>query len=179
MKLTDFGFAKRVTDRTYSLCGTPEYMAPEVLRSQGHSYGADWWSLGVLIFEMLTGNALFASEDAMTTIEMILSDDLICFPAHVELDAIDLIVNLVQHDLTQRFGCMHGGSQDIKQHRWFKSIDWHAIDAGTVVAEWRPPSIGAMSGDNFEHIPDDDFDAINDNDSNETDDDFEDLFADF
>ena len=55
LKLTDFGFAKRIVDKTYTLCGTPEYISPEVLLNQGHGKGSDWWALGVLTYEMLAG----------------------------------------------------------------------------------------------------------------------------
>jgi len=55
LKITDFGFAKKITDRSFTLCGTPEYLAPELIMSTGHNKGVDWWALGVLIFEMLAG----------------------------------------------------------------------------------------------------------------------------
>ena len=55
LKITDFGFAKKIVDRSFTLCGTPEYLAPEIIMSSGHNHGVDWWALGVLVFEMLAG----------------------------------------------------------------------------------------------------------------------------
>ena len=63
MKITDFGFAKQINDKTFTLCGTPEYLAPEIIMSVGHNHGVDWWALGILIFEMLAGYPPFYDQN--------------------------------------------------------------------------------------------------------------------
>ena len=72
LKITDFGFAKHVTDKTWTMCGTPEYLAPETIRGRGHSREVDWWALGVLLFEMLAGYPPFSAQDAIALYEKIL-----------------------------------------------------------------------------------------------------------
>ena len=71
LKLVDFGFAKLVEERTWTFCGTPDYLAPEILAHKGHNYAVDWWTLGVLTFEMLHGEPPFASQDQMSTFKKI------------------------------------------------------------------------------------------------------------
>ena len=65
LKVVDFGFAKLIKDRTWTLCGTPEYLAPETIRNKGHGKGVDWWALGILIYEMMTGFPPFCGDTAM------------------------------------------------------------------------------------------------------------------
>jgi serine/threonine protein kinase len=73
LKLIDFGFAKVVRKRTYTICGTPEYIAPEILLNQGHSKPVDWWTLGILIYEMLAGFPPFQDEDPMNIYRKIIN----------------------------------------------------------------------------------------------------------
>jgi serine/threonine protein kinase len=150
VKVTDFGFAKVVPDKTYTVCGTPEYIAPEIIRSQGHSAGADWWALGVLVYEMLAGYPPFYADNPFGIYEKILSAAPIPFPPHIDKDAKDLIKQLLQHDLTKRFGCMRNGAADIKEHKWFKNIDWPLLDAGQVTAAWQPPQGKEGEATNFD-----------------------------
>ena len=73
MKLTDFGFAKICTTRTYTLCGTPEYLAPEMILNKGHGKPVDWWTFGVLLYEMIAGIDPFSDDDPMNIYQKILS----------------------------------------------------------------------------------------------------------
>ena len=72
LKLTDFGFAKKIENRTFTLCGTPEYLAPEILLNQGHGKPVDWWTLGILLYEMVAGIDPFSDKDAMSIYHNIL-----------------------------------------------------------------------------------------------------------
>ncbi|KAA3681207.1 protein kinase A [Paragonimus westermani] len=125
-KIADFGFAKHVKHRTYTLCGTPEYLAPEVIKSKGYTKAVDWWAFGVLIFEMLAGHPPFYADEPIQIYEKIVA----CsyrFTTPFNSDAKDLIRNLLQTDLTRRYGNLKNGTNDIKLHKWFSSVNWLAI----------------------------------------------------
>lgn len=123
VKLTDFGFAKTVTDITWTLCGTPDYLAPEIIQGKGYGKAVDWYALGVLIYEMLAGYPPFYDEDHFKLYEKILIGKL-RFPPGFDPDAKDLCKKLLTGDLTRRYGNLKNGSKDIKTHKWFTGIDW-------------------------------------------------------
>lgn len=123
LKLADFGFAKKVSDRTFTLCGTPEYVAPEVLISKGHNWASDWWSFGVLLFELVCGTTPFRAENPMKMYEKIVQQEY-NFPEGFDSRAKSLISHLLEKDLDKRYGCLQRGVSAIKEHSFYDSLDW-------------------------------------------------------
>jgi serine/threonine protein kinase len=126
IKIADFGLSKilsRENEKTYTICGTPQYLAPEILSSEGYDNAVDWWSLGCLMYKMLIGiDAFKFSKDQSLSPEMYEIEILI--PDYVTKEANDLIRKLLVINPKKRLGSGPGGSEKIKNHSYFKDIDW-------------------------------------------------------
>jgi protein kinase X len=137
LKLTDFGFAKKVEGKTYTICGTPGYMAPEILLSKGHAKSVDWWTLGVLLYEMVVGIDPFADDDILAIYEKILKCD-VNYPKDMDSKVKSLCKHLLVSDVTKRYGCMINGVNDIYEHRLFKDFDWEKLLKKELVPDHLP-----------------------------------------
>uniref|UniRef100_A0A674J6W8 Ribosomal protein S6 kinase n=1 Tax=Terrapene triunguis TaxID=2587831 RepID=A0A674J6W8_9SAUR len=142
IKLTDFGLSKESVDqekKAYSFCGTVEYMAPEVVNRRGHNQSADWWSFGVLMFEMLTGTLPFQGKDRNETMNMILKAKL-GMPQFLSPEAQSLLRMLFKRNPSNRLGAGSDGVEEIKRHPFFSTVDWNKLFRREIQPPFKPAS---------------------------------------
>jgi serine/threonine protein kinase len=159
LKLTDFGFAKYLdNEKTYTLCGTPEYLAPEIILNKGHGKPVDWWTMGILLYEMLVGIDPFSDDDPMKTYQKIIKGK-INFPKDFDKNAKSLVKHLLTADTTKRYGCLKNGVKDILNHRLFIGYDWKNFVFLKMEPPYIPPIKSATDSSNFESYPDSDVES--------------------
>eukprot|EP01029_Cantina_marsupialis_P021940 TRINITY_DN5325_c0_g1_i1.p1 TRINITY_DN5325_c0_g1~~TRINITY_DN5325_c0_g1_i1.p1 ORF type:complete len:518 (-),score=134.14 TRINITY_DN5325_c0_g1_i1:420-1973(-) len=151
IRLTDFGLSKaaQADQPTHSFCGTPEYLAPEVIADVGHGKDVDWWSLGVLIFELLTGIPPFYSENVHMMYDLIENAPL-RFPRTVSPDAQDLISKLLDRNPKTRLGSGEDDSKAIKSHKWFACLDWDMLLKKEIPSGFVPHVVNVHDTSNFD-----------------------------
>ena len=140
VKLTDFGYAKKLKSpdgTAASFCGTPDYVAPEMLMEGTYTKSIDWWSLGCVIYEMLVGISPFYNKNVQQMYEAI-ENEPVKFPEIVSDTAMDLIDKLLAKDPGMRLGNGPNDAEEIKCHRFFKGIDWQAVYERKIEPLWRP-----------------------------------------
>jgi len=150
LKMVDFGFAKKIDNgRTYTICGTPDYQSPEVILRKGHGMPADCWSVGILIYEMLAGRAPFKSktDNPRDTFRNILQG-VYTIPMYISDTAADIIMQLLQDKPPKRLG--YNGLKEIRQHPFFKDIDWVALERRAVPAPYIPTIMNPLDTSNFD-----------------------------
>lgn len=153
LKVTDFGFAKIVPNKTFTLCGTPDYLAPEIVTGQGHGKGVDWWTLGILIYEMLASFPPFFDDEPMMTYRKIIQGKF-KFPRYLSAQSKDLISKLLKPKATKRIGVIKGGADLIRRHPWFDSngFSWEQLRNQTM----KPPIKNRVKShkdlSNFDHF---------------------------
>eukprot|EP00210_Caulerpa_lentillifera_P004088 g3900.t1 len=152
LRLSDYGFATIADSAALTLCGTPDYQAPEIISRQGAHKASDFWALGVLIFEMLTGDAPFKSptDDPWDTYRRILSGRFY-IPDYVSHTAANLIVALLQVDPRNRLGYQSNDGEKIKSHPWFKSINWDRLENQKTRAPFIPRLTNSLDTSCFDH----------------------------
>jgi len=155
LKLVDFGFAKVIKDRTWTLCGTPEYLAPEIISNQGHSWAVDWWTLGILLYEMLVGNPPFVAETPVETYNKIMRGKY-KIPSVLPQTTKDFVAKLLVHSPALRLGYTRGGAKEVTTHAFFDGLSFADLQARKLRMPFVPDLLDALDTSNFDEYPDED-----------------------
>jgi len=159
LKLVDFGLAKKVGahgGKLWTLCGTPDYLAPEVILNEGHDWAVDYWALGVLVYEMTAGIPPFYADDPMEIYEKILSGH-VAIPSHFSRGMADLVKKLLRTYQSKRLGRTKGGCAGIMKHRFFSGMDWAALTKRDMDVPIKPSS---DLNRNFDFFPEQSEDVV-------------------
>lgn len=143
VKIADFGLCKEGMgwgDRTGTFCGTPEFLAPEVLTETSYTRAVDWWGLGVLIFEMLVGESPFPGEDEGEVFDSIVNDE-VRYPRTLSLEAIALMRRLLRKNPERRLGSSERDAEDVKKQAFFRNVNWEQL----LLRKVKPPFVPTIN----------------------------------
>jgi serine/threonine protein kinase/CRP-like cAMP-binding protein len=147
VKVVDFGLAKVITGgKTWTLCGTPAYLAPEIVLNDGHDWSVDYWALGVFLFEMTSGKEPFAAKNPMEVYKKIISGN-VDIPPYFTSQLTDLIRKLLNTSKSKRLGRTMGGGGAVMQHNWYSDFDWDAHLEKRLEAPLPPKTLEVLTGD--------------------------------
>jgi len=153
VRLTDFGLSKEGiqsnVEGAHSFCGTPEYLAPEILNRTGHGRAVDWWSLGALLYEMLTGLPPFYCRDRERLFDKIRRADL-AYPKYLSAEAQSVLQGLLTRDPQKRLGTGPEDAELLKQHPFFRGIDFHDMLKHRCKPPWQPDITGSLDTTQFD-----------------------------
>lgn len=146
MKITDFGLSKQGLEnsagkKTYSFCGTPEYLAPEIIQGIGHDKGVDWWSLGALIYEMLCGKPPHYSKDRKKMLRDIVETP-IPMKTYFSAESRSLLEKLLERNPTKRLGSGPTDANEIRSHTFFREINWKDLREKKLTPPFKPTVSG-------------------------------------
>lgn len=114
--------------KSYTLCGTPDYIAPEILCCTGHDLSCDWWSFGIICYELVTGKTTFSADNLLETYRLIIESEINFNCDRFTEEMKDLIIRLLCRKRIFRLGNLQRGSLDIKEHRYFDGMDWEKLE---------------------------------------------------
>merc|ERR1719382_1162681 len=151
LKVTDFGFAKEVTSKTFTLCGTPDYLAPEIVTGKGHGKAVDWWTLGILIYEMVCSFPPFYDEVPLNTYRKIIKGRP-RFPHFCSIAVKRIVKGFLSVRAVKRLGMQKGGVELIRQTMFFEKFDWNELRALKMRAPIRNEVRNINDLSNFEKV---------------------------
>lgn len=151
VKLTDMGLAKVIVGKTFTTCGTPDYFAPELIASKGHTQAVDWWTLGVLTFELMSGHPPFESATPMQIYQKVTKGiQRVAFPKKCKGHVETFIKELCNSDPSKRLAVKKGGIDNIKQHPWYGGFDWEIMWNRTMKVPFKPTVKSKKDHGNFQ-----------------------------
>uniref|UniRef100_A0A8D0AQ60 protein kinase C n=1 Tax=Sander lucioperca TaxID=283035 RepID=A0A8D0AQ60_SANLU len=152
VKIADFGLCKEgmgFGDRTSTFCGTPEFLAPEVLTDTSYTRAVDWWGLGVLIYEMLVGESPFPGDDEEEVFDSIVNDE-VRYPRFLSTEAIGIMRRLLRRNPERRLGSGEKDAEEVKKQPFFRNVDWEALLHRKVAPPFVPSIVGKEDVSNFD-----------------------------